>query len=55
MNFEYLKFWLRWYWLPYQEKTVTDMTVRWLCFEVRWKIGLTQRAPDRYPRWRNPE
>jgi len=37
MRFEYLKLWLRWYWLPYKEETVLDVSFRWLCFEARLK------------------
>lgn len=37
MKFEYLKVWLRWYWLPYKEETVLDVSFRWLCFELRLK------------------
>ena len=35
MRFEYFKIWLRWYWLPYKEETVLDVSLRWLCFEIR--------------------
>jgi len=46
MKFEYLKIWLRWYWLPYKEETVLDVSFRWLCFEVQIKRQPTKRAPD---------
>jgi hypothetical protein len=46
MRFEYLKFWLRWYWLPYKEETVLDVSFRWLCFEVQISRQPTKRAPD---------
>ena len=46
MKFEYIKFWLRWYWLPYKENTVLDMSVRWLCFELRLKRQPTKRSLD---------
>ena len=46
MKFEYIKFWLRWYWLPYQESTVLDLSFRWLCFELGLKRQPTQRALD---------
>lgn len=37
MKFEYLKFWLRWYWFPYKEETMIDVSFCWLCFEVQMK------------------
>ena len=49
MKFEYLKIWLRWYWLPYKEYTVLDVSVRWLCFELGLKRQPTQRALDALP------
>jgi len=45
MKFEYLKFWLRWHWLPYKETTVCDTSYRWLCFELRLD-GLHRAVAD---------
>jgi len=28
--------WVHWWWKLYTEKTITDKTSRWLCFEFHW-------------------